>query len=167
MLTNILLAVHLCEIDLLLISALVRAARKNKLVQLRTYTYKNIDTVTTFFLILQSVLHYCYKVIDTLKANTGRPITDLHFQFNVFIFWKIFHPGPIHNVIELVNTTPELQTVLETQEKPYTESSFYRFKKKLTTKPVHAMVLAALTICFKEGIIKKTKVVIDSFPLYS
>lgn len=56
MIANILLAVHFCVIDPLLIFVLVRVARLSKLVQLRMYTYKNIDIAKTFFLTLQPVL---------------------------------------------------------------------------------------------------------------
>lgn len=167
MLFTLILAIHVLVLDPLLMFGLVKAVKKSKLAEIRLATYKNIDKVQEFFLMLRPVLQCCYKVIDTMKKKTGRPPTNLHFQFNVFIFWKVFCPGPIRTVIETVNTSPELQEVLGAPKKPYTESSFYRFKNKLSARPVHTMVLIMLTICFKEGIIKKTKAVIDSFPLYS
>jgi hypothetical protein len=83
------------------------------------------------------------------------------------IWWKFFNPGPQKTAVDRLNKSPELQQILEAPVNPYTRASLHRFLKDVGEEGFRRMGLLLGLKLLKKGIIDTSKVVLDSFPLYS
>ena len=69
--------------------------------------------------------------------------------------------------MDRLNKSPELQQILEAPVKPYIRSSLRRFLKDVGEEGFRRMGLLLGLKLVKKGIIDTSKVVLDSFPIYS
>jgi len=127
----------------------------------------SLERIRQFFNTLQPVLKVLYLVVDKLDKKKGRKATDRRYQFRFVLWWKFFAPVPVQTAVERVNSSPELKQILGAPEKPYTRYSLRRFLQDLGEEGFLKMILLTVVILGKKGIINASKVVMDSFPVYS
>ena len=108
-----------------------------------------------------------YPVVDKLNKNKGRPATDRRFQLRFLIWWKFFSPGPQETAVNKLNGSPELQKILEAPMKKYTRSSFRRFLKAIGELGFIKMGSTIVTNLINKGVLDTSKIILDSFPIYS
>ncbi|MHA2306547.1 MAG: hypothetical protein ACXACU_14270 [Candidatus Hodarchaeales archaeon] len=138
------------------------------------HLYKNVlwdsyslERIRLFFQKIELLLKLMYPIVDKLNRRRGRPATDRRFQLRFVIWWKFFSPGSQKNAVDRLNKSPELQQILEAPVNPYTRASLRRFLKDVGEEGFRRMGFLLGLKLFKKGILDTSKVVLDSFPVYS
>lgn len=145
----------------------VRSEYYKQLYQNVLWDSYSLERIQQFFQKIDPLLKVMYPITDRLNKKIGRPATDRHFQLRFVIWWKFFNPGPQKTAVDRLNKSPELQQILEAPVKPYTRSSLRRFLKDVGEEGFRRMGLLLGLKLVKKGIIDTSKVVLDSFPIYS
>ena len=145
----------------------VRSEYYKQLYQNVLWDSYSLERIRQFFQKIDPLLKVMYPITDRLNKKIGRPATDRHFQLRFVIWWKFFNPGPQKTAVDRLNKSPELQQILEAPVKPYTRSSLQRFLKDVGEEGFRRMGLLLGLKLVKKGIIDTSKVVLDSFPIYS
>ena len=127
----------------------------------------SLERIRLFFQKIAPLLKLIYPIVDKLNKRRGRPATNRRFQLRFVIWWKFFAPGPQKTAVNRLNKSPELQQILEAPVDPYTRSSLRRFLKDAGEEGFRRMGFLLGLKLLKKGIIDTSKVVLDSFPVYS
>jgi hypothetical protein len=165
-------------ITLLLLSYGVITTSFLTLVYVRSEYYKHLyqnvlwdsyslERIRLFFQKIEPLLKLMYPIVDKLNKRKGRPATDRRFQFRFVIWWKFFAPGPQKTAVDRLNKSPELQQILEAPLSPYTRSSLRRFLKDMGEEGFRRIGFSLGLKLLKKGILDTSKLVLDSFPVYS
>ena len=127
----------------------------------------SLERIRLFFQKIDPLLKLMYPIVDKLDKRRGRPATNRRFQLRFTIWWKFFAPGSQNNAVNRLNKSPELQQILEAPVNPYTRASLRRFLKDVGEEGFRRMGFFLGLKLLKKGIIDTSKVVLDSFPVYS
>jgi len=147
--------------------AVVRAEHYRILYQEVFYDSQSLERVRNFFKKIEPALKSLYPIVDGLNKKRGRPATDRRFQLRFIIWWKFFAPLPQQTAVNRFNSSPELRKILGAPLNPYTRSSLRRFLKDLGEENMVKMTAKLLGKLLKKRMIDTSKVVLDSFPVYS
>ena len=127
----------------------------------------SLERIRLFFQRIDPLLKLMYPIVDKLNKRRGRPATNRRFQLRFVLWWKFFAPGSQKNAVSRLNKSPELQQILEAPVNPYTRASLRRFLKDVGEEGFRRMGFGLGLKLLKKGIIDTSKVVLDSFPVYS
>ncbi|MHA1944586.1 MAG: hypothetical protein ACW97W_00690 [Candidatus Hodarchaeales archaeon] len=127
----------------------------------------SLERIRLFFQKIEPLLKLMYPIVDKLNKRRGRPATNRRFQLRFVIWWKFFAPGPQKTVVDRLNKSPELQQILEAPVNPYTRACLRRFLTDVGEEGFRRMGFGLGLKLLKKGIIDTSKVVLDSFPVYS
>ena len=127
----------------------------------------SLERIRLFFQKIEPLLKLMYPIVDKLNKRRGRPATNRQFQLRFVLWWKFFAPRSQKNAVDRLNKSPELQQILEAPVNPYTRASLRRFLKDVGEEGFRRMGFLLGLKLFKKGIIDTSKVVLDSFPIYS
>ena len=147
--------------------AVIRAEHYRILYQEVFYDCQSLERVRNFFKKIEPALKSLYPIVDSLNKKRGRPATDRRFQLRFIIWWKFFAPLPQQTAVNRFNSSPELRMILKAPPNPYTRSSLRRFLKDLGEENIVKMTAKLLGKLIKKKILDTSKVVLDSFPVYS
>ncbi|MHA1971621.1 MAG: hypothetical protein ACTSW1_01440 [Candidatus Hodarchaeales archaeon] len=147
--------------------AVVRAEHYRILYQEVFYDSQSLERVRNFFKKIEPALKSLYPIVDGLNKKRGRPATDRRFQLRFIIWWKFFAPLPQQTAVNRFNSSPELRKILGAPLNPYTRSSLRRFLKDLGEENMVKMTAKLLGKLLKKRMIDTSKVVLDSFQVYS
>ncbi|MFX0093321.1 MAG: hypothetical protein ACFFBD_16315, partial [Candidatus Hodarchaeota archaeon] len=167
MLLRITIFVYVVLLHLLLIFLFVWGHQWKTLYQAVLLDSYALERIRRFFLTLKPVLKYLYRFIDRLNSPLGRPPTDYRFQFRFLLWWKFFEPRPLTAAVRRFNQSPELRKILDAPPGPYTRFAVYRFLKKLQNQIVPRMCLTVLLDFVRGGVLDFSRLIIDSYPVYS
>ena len=153
--------------SLFLIVLYAKGEHWNKLYQQALMDSYSLERIRVFFQKLQPLFRLLYPLVDRLNKPHGRPATDRRFQLRFLFFWKFFCPGSPSNAVNRLNKSPELQQILEAPIKPYTRYSLRRFLQAVGEEGFIKMGLLVIAEMIRRRIVDFTKVLLDSFPIYS
>jgi hypothetical protein len=166
------------SLTLLLLSYGVIATSFLTIVYVRSEYYKHLyqnvlwdsyslERMRLFFQKIDPLLKLMYPIVDRLNKRRGRPATNRRFQLRFVIWWKFFAPGPQKTAVDRLNKSPELQQILKAPVNRYTRASLQRFLKDVGEEGFRHMGFLLGLKLLRKGIVDASKVVLDSFPIYS
>lgn len=123
--------------------------------------------VQRFFLELEPVFQQFYPLLDHLKSQLGRPITDLYFQFRWLVWWKFFGPTELQPAIRLFNHSTSLPKILGAPAKPYSRDIFRSFRQKLGAGLLEHLQGLLIDQFERQGLLSGLILIVDSFPVKS
>lgn len=167
MIPLVLLFNYILGVHLFLIVLYVRGQHWKKSYQEALMDSSSLERVRQFFKTIQPLLKLLYPLVDRLNKPVGHPSTDRRFQLRFLFWWKFFAPLPKSTAIKRFNTSPNLQTILEAPEKPYTRFALRRFLEAIGDGGFIQMGLLIIAMLVKKGVLDISKIILDSFPIYS
>jgi hypothetical protein len=167
MLTTLLLLMYGGGITIVLTVMVIRSEYYRQLYLEVAWDCYSLENIKCFFQRMNFVLTELYPVVDVLNKKRGRPATDRRFQLRFVIWWKLFGPQGQQTAVKDLNRSPTLQQILRAPETPYTRASLRRFLYDLGEERFQLIGVAIVKYLLKKKLLTLSKLVMDSFPVYS
>ncbi len=123
--------------------------------------------IQRFFIEMESEFKRFYPLLDRLKSQLGRPITDLYFQDRWLVWWKFFGPKKLQPAIRMFNHSKSLKKILDAPAKPYSRDIFRGFRQKLGAGMLEHLQGLLIEQFERQGLLSGLVLLVDSFPVKS